>query len=97
MFYVYFALSLKNEKVYAGRTAKLPEERVSEHNKGGNAWTRNNRPFQLIYYESYSCLEDARAREKFYKTGFGKQLKKVIAELARKSWVGSSIGRASAS
>lgn len=78
--YIYFLESLKNNKVYVGRTDKSPEHRVEQHNKGTNTWTKANGPFKLLYYEVYSCNKDAVLRERFYKTGFGKRIKKLIAD-----------------
>ncbi len=78
MFHVYFAKSLKNGKIYVGFTSKQPSSRIIEHNNGSNKWSRNNRPLKLIYYETYICGEDARNREKFFKTGIGKRVKKAI-------------------
>lgn len=80
MNYVYFAKSLKNGKIYVGSTTKQPGERVKEHNEGTNKWTRENGPFKLIYYETYICEQDARAREKFYKTGMGNRVKLAIVK-----------------
>lgn len=80
MFHVYFAKSEKNTKVYVGFTSRNPAERVSEHNQGSNAWSSKNGPFKLVYYESYVCEKDGRLREKFYKTGIGKKIKKIIVE-----------------
>lgn len=80
MFYVYFAKSLRNGKVYVGFTSKNPVDRVNEHNSGCNQWSKNNRPFKLIYYESLICEDDARQRERFYKSGVGKKIKNLIVE-----------------
>ncbi len=80
MSFVYFAQSLKNQKVYVGSTEKNPDKRIKEHNKGVNKFTKENRPYKLIYYEKYLCHKDALNREKFYKTGFGKYIKKAIIE-----------------
>ena len=80
MYYVYFAKSIKNDKVYVGFTEKDPAERISEHNSGCNTWSKNNRPFKLVYFEKYHCKTDALSREKFYKSGFGKKIKKLITE-----------------
>ena len=79
-FFVYFAKSLKNGKTYVGSTSKDPSVRVSEHNKGANQWTKLNKPFKLIYFERYNCEKDARDRKKFYKSGIGKAIKKLIIE-----------------
>ncbi len=78
MYYVYFAKSEKNGKIYVGSTNKTPEQRVVEHNQNSNLWTKNNGPFKLIYYEEYLCKQDASKRELFYKSGFGKRIKSVI-------------------
>lgn len=67
-------------KVYVGFTTKNPLVRLKEHNSGSNQWSRNNKPFKFVYYEKYVCSDDAKNREKFYKTGFGKNIKKLIIE-----------------
>lgn len=72
--------STKNGKVYVGFSQKAPEHRLLEHNSGNSTWTKINGPFKLIYYEQYHCKEDAMQREKFYKSGFGKRIKKLIIE-----------------
>lgn len=78
MYYVYFAKSLKNLKVYVGSTSKEPQVRVNEHNAGANVWSKHNGPFELIYFEEYLCKQDAEKKERFYKTGFGKRIKYAI-------------------
>jgi putative endonuclease len=78
MHYVYFLKSNRNQKIYTGVTSKEPQIRLIEHNYGSNKFTRENGPFALVYYEKYHCLDDARAREKYYKTGFGRQIRNLI-------------------
>ena len=78
--HVYFMESKQNKKIYVGKTSKLPEQRVKEHNNSANIWSKNNGPFELIYFEEYQCSKDADQREKFYKSGFGREIKKVIVE-----------------
>jgi putative endonuclease len=80
MYSVYLAKSLKNNKVYAGFTKKDPAQRVKEHNTNSNKWSRANKPLKLVYYETFICEADARRREKFFKSGVGKKLKKIIIE-----------------
>ena len=70
--------SQKNGKVYTGMTENTPEERVKQHNNGSNVFTRQNKPFELIYYETYVCKTDALNREKFYKSGFGRLIRDAI-------------------
>jgi len=80
MYSVYFAKSEKNGKVYVGFTTKDPKIRVEEHNSGANKWSKENKPFVLIYYENYVCEKDARLREKYFKTGIGKRVKYAIVK-----------------
>ena len=63
-----------------GFTHLNPFVRVTQHNSGSNNWSTLNKPFVLVYYEQYECVTDARKRELFYKTGFGKEIKKVIVD-----------------
>ena len=78
MFFVYILKSLKNGKSYVGFTSRNVRKRLEEHNLGTGQWTKQNRPFQLVYYESFVCKTDATRREIFFKSGVGKKLKKVI-------------------
>jgi putative endonuclease len=78
MYYVYFAKSLKSNNIYVGFCSKDPNIRILEHNEGSNSWTRANKPLELVYFESYFCEKDAILREKYYKTGIGKAIKKLI-------------------
>ncbi|HAG27503.1 TPA: hypothetical protein DCG61_01835 [Patescibacteria group bacterium] len=71
MYYVYFLKSIKDGKLYIGSTPDL-KKRFRQHQQGQSKATKSRRPFKLIYYEAYSHKDDAKAREKFYKTGWGK-------------------------
>ncbi len=78
MYYVYFLKSTRNEKIYCGSSSKDPKLRLEEHNSGSNKWTKQNGPFVLLYFEEYLCEKDARKREMFYKSGFGKKIRNAI-------------------
>ncbi|MEK7084657.1 MAG: GIY-YIG nuclease family protein [Patescibacteria group bacterium] len=78
MYSVYFLQSLSNGKYYVGMTEKSPVERLREHNYGTNSWTKQNGPFELVYFERYLCKEDALRREIFYKSGFGRKVRDII-------------------
>jgi putative endonuclease len=80
MFYVYLLKSLKNDKTYVGFTSKEPEVRLQKHNWGSNEFTRKNGPWKLVYYEEFSCKKCAMKREKFFKTGFGKKIRRIMIE-----------------
>ena len=53
MHYVYVLRSSKNNKRYVGFTSKDPKVRLEEHMSGTNSWTRQNKPFQLVYQEEF--------------------------------------------
>lgn len=72
MYYVYVIRSIKDFNLYTGFTSDL-KKRFSEHNKGMNFSTKNRRPFELIYYEAALNELDAKAREKYLKSGMGKR------------------------
>ena len=80
MFIVYLIKSLKSNKVYVGETNKDVKNRLKEHNQGSNSWTKQHKPFRLVYYESFYCKKDALHREKFLKSGLGNKLVKVITK-----------------
>ena len=73
MYHVYVLISLKNDKRYIGSTRIDPKERLKQHNYGGNAWTKQNKPFRLAYTEQYSSYREARKRESFLNSGVGRQ------------------------
>lgn len=77
MYYVYILQSLKDKKLYVGFTDDL-KRRLNEHNEGLSFSTKGRRPFILIYYEAYIDRKDAIARERFFKTGWGRNYIKRI-------------------
>jgi len=72
MFYTYLLKSNKNGKLYTGSTSDL-RKRLKEHNSGKSNYTKKNIPYELIYYEACLSEQDARARERYLKTGMGKR------------------------
>ena len=73
MAYVYVLRSLKNNKRYVGYTQRGPLDKLAEHNSGATQWTRQNGPFVLIYTEEFADSVTARKRERFLKSGKGRQ------------------------
>lgn len=77
-FYVYVLQSLKDKGFYIGFTTDL-KKRLISHAKGENTATKLRTPFKLIHYEYFIDKDDAKAREEFLKSGFGrKQLKQSL-------------------
>jgi len=77
MHYVYVLKSQKDEGLYIGYTKDL-KKRFEQHNKGLSLSTKNRLPFELIFYESFLNSSDARSREKYLKSGYGRQQLKEI-------------------
>lgn len=72
MFYTYAIQSTVRKYVYVGLTSDLGR-RLEEHNSGKNKTTRPYTPFVLIYSEEHPNRATARAREKYFKSGIGKE------------------------
>ena len=62
MFYVYVIKSKKDSSIYIGYANDLAR-RIKEHNTGKSEYTKNKYPYDLIYYESYKSISDAKYRE----------------------------------
>ena len=75
MYFVDILKSLKDHKRYIGFTSDL-ERRILEHNSGLVKSTRNRKPFELIYTEEFENKEEAMDREKFFKSGKGREFLK---------------------
>ena len=77
-YYIYVLFSLKDHKFYIGFTTNL-KNRLIEHANGLVVSTRNRRPLKLIHYEYFIDKPDAKSREVFLKSGFGRsQLKEAL-------------------
>lgn len=70
--YVYVLQSIKNNRWYIGSTNNY-NKRISSHNHGKNKATKPYLPWKLIYLEVSLSREDARAREKYLKSGMGRR------------------------
>lgn len=84
-FYTYVLLSLKDHKFYVGFSEDLAK-RIKEHCDGRVHSTKSRLPVKLIHYEAYIEKADAKAREVFLKSGFGREqlrlsLKKTLLKM----------------
>ena len=72
-YYVYAIISHKDNRMYVGMSHD-PERRLHEHNSGRVFSTKGFRPWVLVFFED--CGADrvrARQREKYWKSGSGKE------------------------
>jgi putative endonuclease len=78
MYKVYVLKSLMDGKHYTGYSSDVVR-RLLEHNSGKTESTRHRRPFELIYSEQYQSEDEAKKRERFLKSGKGREeLKKLL-------------------
>jgi putative endonuclease len=77
MFFVYALRSLNRNYNYVGLTGDI-ERRMAEHNDGLERTTRPYHAFTLIFSESFPSRIDARKREKYLKSGVGKEFLKSL-------------------
>ncbi len=77
MFYTYVIYSTLRRYIYVGLTNDF-ERRFSEHQNGENKTTKPYRPFEVLLVEEYNTRIEARQREKFLKTGIGKEYLKGL-------------------
>ncbi|MFH0912419.1 MAG: GIY-YIG nuclease family protein [Patescibacteria group bacterium] len=76
-YYVYAISSTKQRYIYVGLTKDLPD-RFNRHDSGREKTTRNCRPFKIIYTELMPDLGSARKKEKYLKSGIGKEFLKSL-------------------
>jgi putative endonuclease len=77
MYFVYAIKSRSRNYLYVGLTNNLVR-RLGEHNKGQNKTTKTYAPFELVLVEEFGTRPEARKREKFLKSGSGKEFLKKM-------------------
>jgi putative endonuclease len=72
MFFIYVLNSLSRKYIYVGMTDNVVR-RFRQHQKGKEKTTAPYRPFEILFTEKYNTRSEAREREKFLKSGCGKE------------------------
>jgi putative endonuclease len=62
MFYTYILFSETRNKYYIGATGNL-EQRIEKHNEKHKGFTGHTQDWELVYYEEFPSLSEARQRE----------------------------------
>jgi putative endonuclease len=77
----YYAYVLKNSHgvLYKGSTDNI-DKRVNQHNTndGFLSYTKQRGPWNLVYFEEFVTRKEAADREKFFKSGKGREFLKSI-------------------
>lgn len=71
-YYVYLLQSKKNNSFYIGYTTDLVK-RFNQHNKGESQATKPFLPYKLLFYEAFLDRIDAKNREIYLKSGYGRK------------------------
>ena len=76
-YYVYVLRNLVKNYIYIGYSENL-RKRLESHNRGENKSTKPYIPLELIHYEAYKNMTDAKRREMYLKTNRGKTTLKTM-------------------
>ena len=76
-YFVYILESEIDGRLYKGQTSDI-ENRLTEHNSGKTKSTKGYKPWKLVYFERYETRDEALLREKYFKTGRGREFLKHI-------------------
>ena len=80
-YYSYVLRSLKNGILYKGSTQDI-ENRLNVHNQGLVNYSSKHIPWELVLSEEFPTRAEAMKREKWYKTGVGREwIKRQIVQV----------------
>ena len=71
-YYVYVLRSSVSGRLYKGVTDDVTR-RLREHNDGRSASTKHWRPWEIVYVETCASRTEAVRRERYLKTGKGRE------------------------
>ena len=79
-YYIYVLRSDDFKRNYVGFTSNV-DARLNQHNQGKTRSTKAFRPWKLLYYERYGTKKEAIERERFLKSGQGRDFikQKILA------------------
>lgn len=78
MYYVYVLYSEKHNKHYTGYTADPTDRFLSHSEKATRGFTLRYRPWKTILTEEYATKSEAMKREKWLKSGVGRDFIKTL-------------------
>lgn len=85
MYYIYILTSKENTAMYIGVTSNL-QRRLCEHkNEQMDGYTKKYHIHKLVYFEEFSEITDAIAREKQLK-GWNRSKKNQLVETQNPNW-----------
>jgi putative endonuclease len=87
MYSVYVLRNCSSGRQYTGYTSDL-KQRVGQHNHGITKSTKNRGQWEMVYQEEFATRSEAMKREKYLKSGKGREeLKQILEKRTRSSVV----------
>ncbi len=83
MFYVYVLQSVRTKEFYKGLTDNL-ERRLIQHFAGRVPSTKTKLPLRLVHVEICKDRQDARKLERFFKSGYGREIIDELVQVAER-------------
>ena len=83
MLFCVYVLRNEKGKLYIGQTSDL-KRRLEFHEQGLSPYTAGHRPWKLIYTETYATRSEAMLRERYLKTGAGRDW--LMRKMAEGEW-----------
>jgi putative endonuclease len=88
MYFVYVLENTATKKHYTGFTTDLTQ-RVGQHNSGVTKSTKNRGKWVLLYSEEFTTRSEAMRRERFLKSGQGREeLRRILSTKYSRSAAG---------
>ena len=79
-YFVYVLLSEDDGSYYIGSSRDV-SLRLQQHNQGRCRYTKGHRPWKLVHHELFKSHTEALIRERFLKTGAGRNtLKNLLSD-----------------
>ena len=75
---VYILYSQKHNKSYTGSTSSIISRFHSHNQFATKGWTVRYRPWMVVHLEFFKTKKEALQREKWYKSGAGREQKQKI-------------------
>jgi putative endonuclease len=74
MYYTYILKSeINNERTYIGFTNSLENRLISHNHTNNKGYTSRYKPWKIVYYFEYATKAEAMKKEKWLKSGVGRE------------------------
>jgi putative endonuclease len=78
LYYVYVLYSKAHHRYYVGSSSDPTKRLLSHNDPRNNGWTKRFRPWTIIYTETFNSKLEALKRERWFKSGVGREFMKSM-------------------